>query len=364
MHTKLFEDRGGIILEENEYLKSKRSIINPLLTRFNNAYVNIPDIEFVFINNNEFNAFASVVNNKYYIGINYGVLLILDDIFLKYFSNSGILDHIGDSTSEKQTEYKLSILKLDSSIQFFELSEPLSILPSDKKRLYNAHLLSDLSLSFIIHHELCHIFRGHINFLTKESHKSDFTWDESSITSKEEQLLDKFLLFQTLEMDSDSFATNHAFNVAHHFISTKVFNKNSPIFLTIRSFLCHWSFAIYTIFRLQSFDSFDFAIAKTKKHPPASIRMNLILSNIASILIENNEPDTDDILNDIIKFLISSEKSFLLTTFSEVEIDTFFETLINLEMQEYMNEIRLNWNFVYHKLNNHTFLPLPPLAVE
>src|ERR1700761_988578 len=63
-------------------------------------YPSLPHVDFQFINDMEFNAFASKleVNNQdqYLIGFNMGAFLLLKEMFLKMLSSRDILTDIGN----------------------------------------------------------------------------------------------------------------------------------------------------------------------------------------------------------------------------------------------------------------------------
>ena len=203
-----------------------------------------------------------------------------------------------------------------------------------------------IAINFIIRHEIAHIIHGHCGYLEHLFDKNG-RFDENSDNGLE------YLDRQTMEMDADSFAVNYAYKEIDFYI------KNTPgKVIAIKDFL----FAVYCFFRIFEFKHFDENTDRHNEHPPESIRMNMIISNILSILIKYNDPCLEEIKKELNNVLLSAEKAFTEISNDENSSKIFYMNAIN--SSNYVKEIINNWNKIYHVIKPFAIHPefLPPLT--
>src|SRR5262249_3263159 len=156
--------------------------------------------------------------------------------------------------------------------------------PKDKLRVFYAFAYSSLAFNFLLMHEIGHIVRGHNGYVSSKI--KEYKWEEIDYRSIRGPYITP-INSQTMEMDADSFATNHAFIQAHYYIThpnawdeAKSDSRMNLIYKDYPSFCGHWCFAVYTLFRLFGFQEIKPDRIRSLSHPPAVIRMSMILANV------------------------------------------------------------------------------------
>lgn len=363
--NSIFKDRGGIFhvdINQNNspsrYMKEANFILNYLKIK----YSNLPQIHICFLDNSEINACALKHNNVYFIAINIGTCVLLDNIFFSYFASSSILNHIGDVSNEHSSVGKINAIYRDDILEFDRNCGIPFNYPKNKTRFDYAILYSNFAFDYLILHECCHIIRGHIDLMQSILITSDFNWSEAQCVTKEISDENIPLISQTLEMDADSFATNHAI----YYGIENVKNKQQPteahseIFSSLNSFLENWGFAIYSLFRIFQFHDIEFTNLKHYMHPPPAGRLNIIQSNIATLLLEYYKiENAHTLLTNFVNSVFLSEKTFMEATDGKTKIDKFIEASQDETIANYLKEISINWNYVRPLLKPFSFGELP-----
>lgn len=369
---KIFKADGGIFdIYDDKNIKLKEvylpilsmanSTTNYLRNHFFNKYIALPEIHFDFIYNDALNARATKYGDAYFIGIFTGAHWLIQDMFYKMFSTKSILPHLGNSSIESDEKKTLNAIITDFGISM-DFNENNIVYPLDDLRYFYATAYASFVIQFLILHEIGHIVRGHNGYLS--SLINGFVWSEVEGSVNKSHGI-TFLDSQTLEMDADSFALNQSFLASANFIDNpSLWDKQNPqLNLLYRNFpnaLEHWTFAIYSFFRLLGFNEINLEKARQRSHPPPAIRMGMLCGNIESLLHYWKIPDKEKIMSCIVESTIRAEKSFTDITFHNNQYGLFAESYIL--GKGYMFEIANNWNNVRPLLEPFAFGELPPLA--
>lgn len=161
----------------------------------------VKKISFDIIDDYSFNAFATGVGHNYFIGINKGAIATLSLVFNRLLADKAIFPFIGDINNEKENLPLLENIYINYEATIDSL--PLFYPPQDPVRNIIAEHMTRLALDFLLGHEMTHIIKGHISYLSQEFKVN--VNDELSlhrIEKKRQRTISK-----TMEMDADSFAT-------------------------------------------------------------------------------------------------------------------------------------------------------------
>ena len=192
-----------------------------------------PYIYFNYIDNADLNAQVKKINDEtYLIGINAGTIFILHDLFNRILSNPNILKTIGDPTLETQVNPTLRNYYNDANL-LVSCGDPnydshKMIIPEDKSRILYANHLIEITIDFLIAHELTHIANGHIAYA--EAKGINIHEERNIQTNKEVDIL----TIQTLEMDADAMAISKGLSnaIKRHLGQQKVSSQRKEFYNT------------------------------------------------------------------------------------------------------------------------------------
>jgi hypothetical protein len=232
-----------------------------------NFIVARPPLEFNLIRSGSFNAFAATRKEADFIGMNIGVCLILNNLFLRMMAHPGVLPKVGNSSSEMAPAVSNGV-PLDVGINkppFFGVER---VVPNDPVRADYALKLAFIARIFIIEHELCHIFNGHVDWLN-DRHRSNALGEVGASLIPNLSYLD----LQTLEMDADCYGSSHTLLSIFRSDPAKVLSN--PFMSTYSAALYAVAFALYSVFRLFHNRPLapDIELVGGGDHPPAVLRV-------------------------------------------------------------------------------------------
>jgi hypothetical protein len=123
----------------------------------------LPHIHFDFIRNSGINAFAFKSDGKYFIGLNYGTVYMLELIFMRMLSDARLFDIIGhpheeDGNLPPLAGYTPEAYKM---FQAGHRAQP----PKTQPRHFYAIDLFYAAIRFLIGHEIAHITLGHVDYI-------------------------------------------------------------------------------------------------------------------------------------------------------------------------------------------------------
>jgi hypothetical protein len=307
-------------------------------------YSDLPPIYFDFINCFSLNASARNYKGEFFIGINIGTYGIIAELFNKSLANGELLKNIGNANIESKIKSELSF-KFNETDLTHE-SQLIPIIPIDPVRKAYADLYTGMAMEFLMLHELGHVIRGHCAYI---ENKYKTSWNEFQVIDSggtTEDLLNR----QTMEMDADRFAVNTAINILEtHLKNPGLFSINpllTDVYNNSETHFLHWIFAIYTFFRICGFEDFDSHKMESVYHPPATVRVLIIMTIISVMFREKNQSNTELVkaMKKIIEMIAIAEETYSFMTNDKNQGKTF--ALNGYYSREYMSKIRKNWNIV------------------
>jgi hypothetical protein len=354
-----FKHRGGRLLKIPEInrlinikatVKSARNYILP-------KYKTLPNIHGDFIANLCLNASATEYENGYFIGLNIGTYFLLADMFEKMFSNKDVFIKIGNSRKETAEKQTINAIENDGLLTYDYPNDLLTITIKNPVRSCFCNLYMTMAIRFLINHELGHIVNGHLGYY--KNIYGNIYWNEFNYDKSENKIEPN--ISQTLEMDADSFATNIAFNHGKEIVDN-ISSVDYPyrlFYKDLKTYLSNWIICIYCFFKLCGFSNFNYSLTKNNSHPPPSIRVSLILNNVAILLLHNKIPDHEEILRSMTLAIKEAEEAFSMVTFADNNTTIFAAN--HLLATQYVHDITHNWNNVYPLIKPYAFGYLPPM---
>ncbi|MEG3169224.1 hypothetical protein U1737_13605 [Sphingomonas sp. LB3N6] len=240
------------------------------------------ELEFGLLEDMRFGAWASVARETDVIAINAGVLVTLVSAYRAMLSHADVFPHIGDPLKFNQLPFSFS----EETIRFPLRADQWHIEPLlDPVREEQAHNLAQGSFYYIVHHELAHIYNGHVDYLNEAFGIQDLV--ELGSGSRESLSLTR----QTLEWDADLAATQHVLLMAIGPVVTSVNGRHkwslpqetawgslneSIVAATVVSSLVHCLFS--------DFDELRHPDVATRNHPPSMVRLDATLGQIVHVL--------------------------------------------------------------------------------
>ncbi len=351
-----FKNRNGIFLFNSDLTNEVKSFITRIENYLKPRYPTLPNIIGDFIADNSLNAVAGKYEDDYFVGINIGTYFLIGDMFNKMMATKSVFEKIGNIAIETSDKKILNAIIENKSISFDHANTTNVIVAKDPIRRDFGGICTSLIMNFIIFHEFGHIIRGHVGYVNQFNYNTIEEID-SAIKPVEP------LTYRTLEMDADSFAVNHMFLIGIQYLN--VHNLSHPfnlLYKDIPTFLSNFIFSIYCLFKLFEIEEFNPAIANNLNHPPPSIRISLILDNVASLLEHHQIANQDDLIKQILYSVVEAENAFSsIRYFSNNSSSLFFSN--HAKSEEYVNEILLNWKNVYPLIEPFAFGKLPPIVV-
>lgn len=264
------------------------------------------DIYVDVINNFSINACVGKKAEKYFIGINIGVLVLLSNMLFRMFSSNSILTEIGDVSKEKETK-KIHDAQINNIQKLLDdFNEDMT--PKDETRLAASSFFFKSIIEFLMFHEYAHIISGHVNYhnSTKGTCKL-FEIQPDYHNSSYDPVIQ-----QTIELLADDFAIFGCLRFLHH---TQL--GEMPINPLLKSYfndwrltLQFWYLPIYTFFRLFGHLNQPHLL-KTGCHPIPAMRSYLALESINHFLDSYfNVPDHEEVSLSCIESAFKIEDAF------------------------------------------------------
>ncbi len=205
-------------------------------------------IHFDFIDNWQFNAWAFQRDERYFIGVDRGVVATLAVLFDRMLADPQVLPFIGDAAEEVADLPLLPDIGTD-----FERSVgsvPPFPRPRNPVRRSTAHKLVELALDFLTAHEFAHIANGHVDYMENQGISAIDEVGEAGWAPGRREFA---LITQTMEMDADGTAVLISLSsewgkVAGSFPRpgppwTEFYNYPGKVSLL-------WSYAVSSLFRI------------------------------------------------------------------------------------------------------------------
>jgi hypothetical protein len=171
------------------YLDRARNIVNLACPHFDGVSTIYVDC----VEHPEFNAWAAKFSDRYFIGINVGLLRILTAVVFRMLADHRAFREIGDPDGESQS------LPLFTRITPDALDCDLTpTLPKNALRQVYAMHLCHIVFDFIVAHEVAHVGHGHVDYDAKQT---GVPWISERRSLQGESAA--YLESQAMEMDAD-----------------------------------------------------------------------------------------------------------------------------------------------------------------
>lgn len=357
----IFHNHGGRFHYENTPLNGMFEFVKlhslDIIRHLKGTYFKLNDVYVDFIDSTVCNAVVSKKDGDYYIGINAGAVMLLWDMYHKMLASPTVLNGIGNPKIENTEKKTLNAEYTNLGISFSNYGEGAN--PVDKDRRTFAQLSLKDGIQYLIYHECCHIVRGHLDFLINNS--SFKTWNEFNHNT--EQLNNGFRSIdsQTLEMDADSFAINRAFIFYHQAIEEFKNTDSEKWFKDVSSCAYRWAFSIYSFFRLINNREYTVAQMESLSHPPANVRIALLLGNLATLFSERYDQSIqDEVCKAAVAACLEAEKAFGEITYQTNNFNSMREAFLNPNIVDYERKVRSNWDNIRPSLEPYALGDLPP----
>jgi len=151
------------------------------------------------LNNLDVNAFAFKSDKFYFIGINAGSLLVIQQAFFTLLSHPAVLQDIGNIANETP---KFDSIPFGFPLTNKKLENISDISPKDTVRWHYCLFLTSCAMRFLMLHELGHILYGHIDYIAQIGARpllSEIPQQDNSPFSSD--------TLQALEFQADMFAS-------------------------------------------------------------------------------------------------------------------------------------------------------------
>lgn len=220
-------------------------------------------IPFLYLNRPEFNAMAFRHDRHTFIGVNWGTVILLQDIFLRLLASPTVLPHIGKASLERDRQ-KLEKLEIDATaLPHAEgMSVGITVGPECPARAGYAQFLAQIALDFLFIHEHQHAAGGHLEYSADLCQQIADVQDDAAFKN--------VLTRHVLEFEADAAAANFSLKIACDMKGNpwRIADATRPLLSTLDSRLDAWQFAIFTIFVLmERADSLRKRSPRRSTHP-------------------------------------------------------------------------------------------------
>jgi hypothetical protein len=230
----------------------------------------LPHIHLDFVSNENVNAFAFKSDGKYYIGLTYGTIYLLELIFMRMLSDSHLFDIVGNPNEESDNLPPLAGF-LPQAKKMYQAGK-IAKRPKTIKRQYYAIHLFDQALLFLIGHEIAHITLGHIDYMQSKSKAAlvaEMEWNapdsegliERQCLEAQADMRSVFSRIESIKLSHIAYASN-----ASKFPSWLDSNPSEA------RLIFDWAFAMNSLFRLFGDVRFNSSQLATNSYPPLPLR--------------------------------------------------------------------------------------------
>jgi len=312
----------------------------------------LPEVYLDFINNSQLNAVATKVEDKYYIGVNMGAVLLLHDLFNRVLTSPLNFPHIGDSINEKAKKiYNPEITDFSTLLVACDTSD-LQGAKDSQRRNYAVHLTT-LSINFLLFHEYGHIVNGHIDLLGRLN--KDFTIAELNNNSNGFNSI----MSQTMEMDADQFAFTFSLWFLDLYTQDPLKKLlTTPFYKDFVDNIADLLFAAYSMFRLFGHKNCPIEQLFKHTHPPVGIRQRFIFRTLDCLMKDRLGDTLDELIS---KTIVNVEKAFCNISESTLGMDAI-KKAYESDLDDLMHIVTCNWNNLKPQLDPYAYNTLPPLV--
>jgi hypothetical protein len=302
-------------------------------------------IHFDFIEEPNVNAYAFKDGGKYFIGINAGAVLMLHLVIDYIFASNQTFPSIGNVQAERDTLPAVNWSNVNAANLFYEGVRPIGAISNARVML--GKMIADQALMFLVGHEIAHITRGHVDFLSSVM-GIDYVSEKQM-----PQLEDDRLVRQAIEADADRRSV-YARCYSMHLAATQNANT-TPIWsetpLTEQEFQYYSLFATNVIFRLFGDRQFSLDDLDEQWYPPLAIRRRMAMDYAENLMQSNWPPNSDDQIREAVLGSVKAcEVSF--TAIGAEAAKGGFAQAFTLESAEHIRKIGRTYQHIVPRLQS------------
>lgn len=308
---------GGIYIPSSRsvqdiFLSGMLDVMRQHIASVRHSKPSLPEVSIYYVDNMGINACAFLADSKYFIAINIGAVMQLQEVFEKI------------TLSDKLYDNKIFL--------------------TCNKNIYGPKLLY-FGMIFLVMHEYSHIRFGHSGLI-------NYLYGDSITEMMRDCLINDGIFRQTLEYDADNCAIANLIN------RILLCGNSETSFNEISEDIGLCSLATYIIFRLfdegkhRNYENYDLDELSKSTHPRPGIRMNYIMANICSILdIYYNDKQVAQIAQKMIDYIRVFEEALNKEiSIYKLEIGIAYTQKGN----EHVKRIHNNWEHVRKQLEPYT----------
>jgi len=229
-------------------------------------YKNPPNVYIAFVNDQALGATVIKDDGDYFIGLYMGSIIILHGIFGRMLCSPKVLPMLGD-ISQEETQKITNPFILSADIIFDNiLNYPEQLrFPKDEQRRNAVLMLTNVAMQFLTLHELGHVIRGHYAYKLNKGKLET-------------------IISQGLEFDADFYAMHNGMVI---FRNTYFMVELTPD--QHKRMMGLWLFAVSCLSRLCGLILHNSERLEEYSHPPAGMRLFMLLRNYERRLIKESE---------------------------------------------------------------------------
>lgn len=299
-----------------------------------------PEVYLGLINDYTFNAIAFKYKEKYFIGLNIGLIRIVKHFYNYLFSRNDVFKEI-DCSEEENPSIDINLSEIDNYIDtigdLFNNYDFENIYPNSKKRKNNAKHFAANAVSYLFFHEYGHIVHGHLDY-SIETNKN-FVFFESN--SKQEGNL----ISQCLEMDADSFAATKTISL----IKDPEFWSGSALTT---------GFSSVFMFQLLSTKIDNLNELSNYSHPIPTIRQMIYLNMVYAFFYQFSEKSAEEIAGKVVDVVLKEHKIVFVDILGLEKNSLAIVQSVNEDVNEHFIKIMNTWNEIRDDLSKYAYGPI------
>lgn len=308
----------------------------------------LPRIHFGFVDSPLVNAYALKYEGEYFIAVTAGAIVMLNLVFTRIMANPRTLLRIGDANSERSDLPTIPWAELNAEKLYEAGVRPAA--PRDNKRFTYAQYVSDQAVMFLVGHEIAHVTRGHVDYLSQHANVSllsEVGWEGAG-----EQRITR----QAIEIDADWRSIDA--RCGSNYLTTKhnkgVVPEWSDKPLSVDDTQFDWAFAVNVLFRLFGDEVFTGADLQAHSYPPLALRRRLALDFAANTLLRKLGGEHRAMISRLLTDSVEeTEKAFF--EIGAGKSGGGFQTAFGEEATKHTDMIRQRRKELLHTLRPHSY---------
>lgn len=331
-----------------------RKTAETLITSARAMFPTLLPIHFDFVEVGSINAWAFREDDKYFIALTAGAMSMIHLILNRMLANPRTFPKIGKPDAEDPNLPPVPWTVPDAELLFYRGVRP--VLPKCPIRMVYASHLADQALMFLVGHEIAHITRGHVDYLSSKSGSpflAELGWQGNQQASLERQAIEA-------DADSRSIAARCHSALGTVLLHQKAGDKFPPwatAVLPPEAWQFDWAFAVNTLFRLFGDARFSGVDLSAQPYPPLALRRKLVIISAVELLAqawgESRRTDADRVLSSCVAI---TESSF--TAVGADPADGGLNEAETSSAKEHIQRILDSWDEVRPKLQPFSYEPL------